>query len=607
MRRIAVGVALIGTCLAIGAPAPFAPAKAAGPVARAPADLNPLIQDYCTGCHNDATLLGNLSLDTFDVAEAHERAEVAEKMIVKLRAGMMPPPDADRPDEASLLELVATLESVVDEAAASRPNPGSRRFQRLNRKEYERVVRDLLDLEIDASRWLPADTFLGSFDNMSAAQGLSTTLLEAYMRAASEVSRIAVGNPEALPASTKYVNPIEVSQHAWDHIEGTPYGTRGGMVVTHDFPADGYYVFTIETLFGSGVGFEDVDLSIDGEGVARLALEHGGNESVPIRTEPVFVRAGQRRIAAAFVRRIEGPYDDRLSPHAWSFVGGEDSQAWANYGITALPHLSDLIVTGPERPEGVSSTREPRADLLLPPEDAGRGSPLRPRDPHPHRRRGLPSPGYRHRARRAHALLRGGRRRGRLRGRSPDRHPVDPREPAFHLSARGPTRRRGAGGELPARGRRPRLAPVVLPLGCEPRRRAAAPRGRGAPVGSRRTRRSGDAYARRPARRDPRHPLRLPMAAAPGRVGQPARALSLPRLHGPAPRRSRPRDPAALPRPRPARREPPAALRRGLHVPERAARPALRNRGRLRRHVPPRRVHPTRPGAAFSVTAASCS
>ena len=344
---------MLGSCLAAGA---MNPVEAAGPAPRAPADLNPLIQDYCTGCHNDATLLGNLSLDTFDVASAHERAEVAEKMIVKLRAGMMPPPGADRPDESSLSELVTTLESVVDEAAASRPNPGSRRFQRLNRKEYERVVRDLLDLEIDASRWLPADTFLGSFDNMSAAQGLSTTLLEAYMRAASEVSRLAVGNPEALPSSTKYVNPIEVSQHAWDHIEGTPYGTRGGMVVTHDFPADGHYVFTIETLFGNGVGFEDVDLSIDGEGVARLALEHAGNKSVPIRTEPVFVRAGQRKIAAAFVRRIEGPYDDRLSPHAWSFVGGEDSQAWANYGITALPHLSDLIVTGPEKAAGVSST-----------------------------------------------------------------------------------------------------------------------------------------------------------------------------------------------------------------------------------------------------------
>ncbi len=307
-------------------------------------------------CHNDSTLLGNLSLETFDVAAAHERAETAEKMIVKLRAGMMPPPDIDRPSADTLLTLVTTLEAVVDQAAAADPNPGARRFQRLNRAEYERVVKDLLALDIDASRWLPADTYLGNFNNMSAAQGLSTTLLEAYMRAASEVSRLAVGNRNALSSSAKYRNPIEVSQHAWDHIEGAPFGTRGGLVVTHDFPADGEYVFSIETVLGNGTSFEDIDISIDGEGVALLGLEHGGAKSVPIRTEPIFVRAGQRQVSAAFIRKIEGPYEDRLSPHAWSFVGGEDSQAWANYGITALPHLSDLMITGPQRSVGLSET-----------------------------------------------------------------------------------------------------------------------------------------------------------------------------------------------------------------------------------------------------------
>ena len=99
-------------------------------------------------------------------------------MIVKLRAGMMPPPGGRRPPADSLLQLVETLESVIDRAAALEPNPGARRFQHLTRAEYQRVVRDLLGLEIDASRWLPADTYLGNFDNLSAAQGLSTTLLE---------------------------------------------------------------------------------------------------------------------------------------------------------------------------------------------------------------------------------------------------------------------------------------------------------------------------------------------------------------------------------------------------------------------------------------------
>ena len=350
-------------------PAP-APEREAAVLANAP-ELTGVVQRYCVRCHNDRLLSGNLTLSDFAVDAAHERAETAEKMIRKLRAGMMPPPGQRRPPPETLLALVETIETVVDHDARLDRNPGSRRFQRLNRAEYERVVRDLLDLDIEAGRWLPADTYLGAFDNMADAQGLSTTLLEAYLRAATEVSRIAVGNPDAVSRTAKYTNPIDVSQHAWDHLEGTPYGTRGGMVVTHDFPVDGEYVISIETLFGKGTGFQDVDISIDGEGVALLGLEHGDRSTVPIRTAPIFVRAGQRQIAAAFVRTIEGPYEDRLKTPGWSFVGGEDSQAWANYGITALPHLSELMITGPQRSAGLSETASRRKIFDCNPEWGG--------------------------------------------------------------------------------------------------------------------------------------------------------------------------------------------------------------------------------------------
>ncbi len=360
MRATSVGAALGAWLALFGQTAGEGAAPPASrPVTATPArsaELTGVVQRYCVVCHNDRLETGNLSLDGFAVEAAHERAEVAEKMIRKLRAGMMPPPGMRRPPPDTLLALVRELETVVDREAARDRFPGSRRFQRLNRAEYERVIRELLDLEIEAGRWLPADTYLGSFDNMSDAQGLSTTLIEAYLRAATEVSRIAVGDPDALSRTGRYSNPIAVSQHAWDHIEGTPYGTRGGMVVTHDFPVDGEYVIEIQTLFGRGTGFQDVDISIDGEGVALLGLEHGGRSTVPIHTEPIFVRAGQRQVAAAFVRTIEGPYEDRLQTPGWSFVGGEDSQTWANYGITALPHLSELIITGPHRREGVSET-----------------------------------------------------------------------------------------------------------------------------------------------------------------------------------------------------------------------------------------------------------
>ncbi len=372
MKTLAVAAVVLGTGLSVWSQPVSVSAVGSLAGAKTPAaELNDVIEEYCVGCHNERRLSGNLSLEGFDAEAAHDQAETAEKMIVKLRAGMMPPPGQDRPPPDTLLALVETLEAVVDVAAAADPNPGKRRFQRLNRAEYARVIRDLLALDVDAGRWLPADTYLGNFDNMSDAQGLSVTLLEAYLRAATEISRLALGNPEALSASTKYTNPIEVSQHAWDHIEGTPFGTRGGIVVTHDFPSDGAYVFGVETLFGRGTGFEDIDIAIDGEGVALLALEHNGGSSIPLRTEPVFVSAGQHQISAAFVRKIDGPYEDRLSPFAWSFVGGEDARAWANYGITALTHLSDLMITGPVFAVGVSETASRREIFSCYPDSVG--------------------------------------------------------------------------------------------------------------------------------------------------------------------------------------------------------------------------------------------
>lgn len=362
MKGLAAGSAALGIWLAAaGAPSSAGPpALRPDPANLAAREATEVIQRYCVGCHNDRRVIGNVSLEQFQAETADQAAEVAEKMIVKLRAGMMPPPGGRRPPADSLIQLVETLESVIDRAAALDPNPGARRFQRLNRPEYERVVRDLLDLEVDAARWLPADTYLGNFDNLSAAQGLSTTLLEAYLRAATEVSRLAVGSPTAPATTSSYTLPVEISQHAWDHIPGTPFGTRGGAVVTHDFPADGDYVFEVVTQFGAGAPDTDIDISIGGRGMAQLPLEHGDGGTVPIRTEPIFVRAGQHRVAAAFIRTIDGPYDDRLRPPRWSFTGGEDSRAWANYGMTVLPHLNELRITGPIVAAGVSETESRR-------------------------------------------------------------------------------------------------------------------------------------------------------------------------------------------------------------------------------------------------------
>ena len=130
-------------------------------------ELNDVIQQYCVGCHNDVTLRGNLSLSEFDIAKAPQLAETAEKMIVKLRAGMMPLPGARRPSPDTLLTLVETLETLIDEAADEQRNPGTRPFQRLNRAEYARLIEDVLELRIDPGEWLPADQISASFDNIA--------------------------------------------------------------------------------------------------------------------------------------------------------------------------------------------------------------------------------------------------------------------------------------------------------------------------------------------------------------------------------------------------------------------------------------------------------
>jgi hypothetical protein len=320
-------------------------------------DLTAVVQRYCVVCHNDQALTGNLTLQIFDVAAAVTEAPVAEKMIRKLRAGMMPPPGAPRPAGDTLLLLAQTLENEIDGAAREAPNVGIRRFPRLSQAEYEHAVRDLLGLEVDAGKWLPPDVLSGSFDNMSASQALSTTLLDAYLRAAVDVSRLALGDPDAVSVTTQYKTPFEVSQHAWDPVEGTPFGTRGGMVVTHDFPADGHYTFQVLTRFGTGNGrgisTEQVDVSIDGESVALLALPHNpGGAISEIRTEPVFVAAGQRKVSAAFVNLVDGPYEDRFRATGWSSAG----LAGEAYGVTGLTHLTHLLITGPNNVSGVSDT-----------------------------------------------------------------------------------------------------------------------------------------------------------------------------------------------------------------------------------------------------------
>jgi mono/diheme cytochrome c family protein len=160
----------------------------------AAASATQLVGEYCVACHSARGKAGGLELAGFDAARADANIEVSEKMIRKLRAGMMPPPGTPRPDAATMRSLVETLETKLDQAAAKTANPGWRPFPRLNRAQYARAVRDLLGMQIDVSKFLPADTLSNGFDNVADVQSFSPTLITGYLRGASQISRLAAAD-----------------------------------------------------------------------------------------------------------------------------------------------------------------------------------------------------------------------------------------------------------------------------------------------------------------------------------------------------------------------------------------------------------------------------
>ncbi len=325
-----------------------------------------LVKQYCVGCHSDRAKAGGLSLAAFDAAHVMSDVVVAEKMIRKLRAGMMPPAGARRPEPQVITALASALETRIDTASASKVRPGARPFQRLNRAEYARAVSDLLSLDVDVSGMLPADTISAGFDNVADSQTFSATLMESYLRAASKVTALAVGDPNAEAGEALYLVPKTSSQ--MERVEGAPLGTRGGVSVVHTFPADGTYVFRLQLhgnadgfLFGAPASGEQAEVSVDGTRVAlvdvnpRLADVTGG---LTLRTPPVHVKAGARRVTAAFLQRFEGPVNDLIAPIDHTLA---DTQIGVAHGITTLPHLKDLAVLGPQNVTGVSDTPSRRA------------------------------------------------------------------------------------------------------------------------------------------------------------------------------------------------------------------------------------------------------
>jgi len=365
MKRLAAAAAVVGLS-SLGL---FAQAQPARPAVRvAPAEsATRTVKEYCVGCHSDRGKSGGLSLADFDVATSTEHPVTAEKIIHKLLASLMPPAGARRPDDAALQELRRALETQMDRRAAAHPNPGWRPFQRLTRAEYVRAVKDLIDLDVDVTAFLPPDTMSQGFDNIADAQSFSPALPQGYLRAASQISRLAVGDRTAAPTTATY--RVLATENQMRYVEGTPFGSRGGTAFVHTFPADGLYrihatlVRTVSgELFGNTAVFmagknELLEISVNGERAAVLevnqAMNDTGEKGLTLTTEPIAIKAGPQRIAAAFVPRSIGPVDDLLAPIDQTLI---DTRIGTGYGVTMAPHLQEVAIAGPINVTGVSDT-----------------------------------------------------------------------------------------------------------------------------------------------------------------------------------------------------------------------------------------------------------
>ncbi len=333
------------------------------------------IRHYCFDCHNYEEQTGGMTLEPLDLHAVKKDPEKWEHVVRKLRAGMMPPPKEPRPDHGTYAALAGWLEGELDrDAPLKLPAPG---LHRLNRAEYGNAVRDLLTLDIDPATFLPSDDSSRGFDNQAGTLGLSPALLEAYLSAAGKISRLAIGDVAA-PSQTMYRVASDTTQNY--HVEGLPFGTRGGLVIEHEFPADADYTFKVYSVnlgnmgnfrpFGEIRG-EQLEVLVDGERVALVDWDKafdigrgfGANKLKTIDVR-VPVKAGPHKIGVTFLATNYAPGLDmnRAFERSTIETGGLP-------GYTFYPHIGSVRVDGPYDPSGVGDTPSRRAVLTCEPTD----------------------------------------------------------------------------------------------------------------------------------------------------------------------------------------------------------------------------------------------
>lgn len=328
-----------------------------------------LVETYCVGCHNDRARTGGLSLQAADLKNVPSGAETWEKVIRKVRAGMMPPPGTKRPEPAALDGFAQFLETSLDRAAAASPRPGRPAMHRLNRAEYANAIDDLLALDIDPAATLPPDDESSGFDNIADVLTIPPSLMERYLSASWNISRLAVGNMGITPTTSTYRARPDLSQD--QHLEGMPLGTRGGMLVKHNFALDGEYTIKVRlwrNTFDLMRGMEDPhDIEIAMDGVRLQLVTVGGKQDFGTMAENpgtfgaaldqrltvrIPVKAGTHTITAATVLKSNAHRDDLIKPFIRTTVDGLD--------IMGDPSLDRITIEGPFSQTGSGDTASRR-------------------------------------------------------------------------------------------------------------------------------------------------------------------------------------------------------------------------------------------------------
>ncbi len=359
-----VALGLLTSALPAGAgqTVPSAPVPVAAPASRA------LLNHYCVTCHSERLRTGGLSLETLDVDQVAGHADVWEKVLRQLRAGAMPPVGRPRPAADEVAPFVTWLETALAGVAANHPDPGRPAVHRLNRAEYSNAIRDLFALDLDITQLLPADDSALGFDNIADVLSVSPSLLDRYMVAARQITRLALG--DTTTRSTVYALPRDLLQDV-RVSEELPIGSRGGIAIRHYFPADGDYLLKIR-LQRNGMDEirglmepHQLDLRIDGERVKLFAVggerpEVGKEGVAPVHTAistylvfaddglevTVPLKAGAHVVTAtALAQRVkpEGPFQPLITPKSTDFFVGRHS----GFGVGRVEIRGPAVAIGP--------------------------------------------------------------------------------------------------------------------------------------------------------------------------------------------------------------------------------------------------------------------